>query len=69
MRCEVVEIDCLIELEQAAFPLDQRGLNGSAVWMQLIEHLVERIFLQRVEADAKNIGERRTPDPGRHGVL
>jgi hypothetical protein len=60
----------LIEVEQAAFPLDQRGLDGSAVWMQPVEHLVvERIFLQRVEADAENIGERRPPDPGRHGVL
>ena len=37
--------------------------------MQLVEHLVERIFLQRIEADAENVGERRAPDPGWHGVL
>src|SRR5215468_4411186 len=37
--------------------------------MQLVEHLVEWIFLQRIEADAENVGERRSPNPGRHSVL
>jgi hypothetical protein len=45
------------------------GLDGGAVRMQLVEDLIERIFLQRIKADAENVGERPAPDPGRHGVL
>jgi hypothetical protein len=46
-----------------------RDACGGAVRKQLVEDLIERIFLQRIEADAENVGERRASDPGRHGVL
>jgi len=68
-RREIVQIDCRIEIEQAALALDQRRLDRAPVRMQLVEHLIERVFLERVEVGAEDVGERRAPDPVRHGVL
>src|SRR5271165_211017 len=68
-RGQIVEIDRRIEVEQAALALNQRRLDNAALRMQLVEHQIERVFLERLEVDAENVGERCTPDPIRHGVL
>ena len=68
-RGEIVEIDRGVEIEQAALARNQRRLDGGAVRMQLVEHLVERVFRERVEVGAEDIGKRGAPDPIRHGVF
>src|ERR1700694_1799974 len=37
--------------------------------MQLVEDLIKRVFGEPIEVDAENVGQRRAPDPVRHGVL
>jgi hypothetical protein len=37
--------------------------------MQLVEHLVKRVFLKPVKVDAEKVSERRAPHPIRHGVF
>ena len=37
--------------------------------VQLVEHLVERVFLEPIEVGVENVGERRAPDPIGHRVL
>ena len=68
-RGEIVQIDRRIEIEQAALARNQRRLDGGAVRMQLVEHQIERVFLEGVEVDAENVGERRAPHPIGHRVL
>src|ERR1700674_4625848 len=37
--------------------------------MELVEHLIKRVFFQGVEVGAEEVAERGAPQPGRHGVF
>ena len=37
--------------------------------MKLVEHAIERLFVEPLKVDAEDIGERGAPYPRRHGVL
>jgi hypothetical protein len=37
--------------------------------MQLVEDHIKRVLLERIEVGVENVGERRAPDPSRHGVF
>ena len=68
-RGEIVEVDRGVEIEQAALALDQRRLDHRTMRMELIEHLVKRIFCESIEIHAEQVAERGAPHPIRHGVF
>src|ERR1700731_2969731 len=68
-RGEIVEIDRDIEIEQAAFALDQCRLDGGSVRMEMVEHFIKRVFFQGVEVGAEEVAERGAAQPSRHGVF
>jgi hypothetical protein len=68
-RGEVVEEEGRLQVEQALLAAMERGLDGGAVGVQLVEGAVERLAVDRVEPGPQQIGERGAPDPSRHGVL
>ena len=57
-RGKIIEIDRLIEIEQAALTGHQRRLDSGAMGVQLVEHLVEQVFLEPIEVGVENVGER-----------
>ena len=68
-RGQVVEVDRAVEVEQAALALDQRGLDGGAMRVELVEDAVERVLGQGIEVGAEDIGQGGAADPRRHGML
>jgi len=68
-RGQVVEVECAVEIEQVALALDQRGLDGGAVGVELVEHAIERVLGQLIKVGAEDIGQGGAADPPRYGVL
>src|ERR1700736_3365627 len=68
-RGQIVEIDGWIEIEETAFALDQRRLDGAAMWVEGVENTIQRMLPKVVEIALENISQRGAPDPGRHGIL
>ncbi len=68
-RGEVVEIDGGIKVEEAALALNQGGLDRCAMPVQDIENAVELVLGQIVEVGGQDVGQRRAPNPSRHGML
>jgi hypothetical protein len=68
-RGQVVEIDRAVEIEPAAFALDERGLNGGAMEMELVEDAVERVLGHVIKTGAEDISQGSAADPLWNGML
>src|SRR4030081_321831 len=68
-RGQVVEVDHAVEVEQIALALDQCGLDGGAMGMELVEDAIERILCQGIELGAEDVGQCRATDPLRRRML
>ena len=44
-RSQIVQIDCLVEIEQCALTRHQPCFDRRAMRMELVDHTVERIFV------------------------
>jgi hypothetical protein len=68
-RGQIVEIDALVEIEEAAFALDKLRLDGGAMRVECVKNTIQRILRQLVEIILEHIGQGRALNPSWHGIL
>jgi hypothetical protein len=68
-RRQIVEIERVVEIEQAVLAGGQRALDRLPLGMQPIEIAIQRLIAERAEVFPQNVRQGRPPNPVRHGVL